>query len=37
MHNDLELFPWVTVWHGLSLFQGVCFSLHFVNVCRLNE
>jgi len=25
--------PMVIVWHGLSLFQGVSFSLHFVNVC----
>jgi len=23
MRNDLELSPRVTVWHGLSLFQGV--------------
>jgi len=33
MRNDLELSPWVTVWHRLSLFQGVLFSLHFVNIC----
>jgi len=33
MRNDLELSPWVTVLRGLSLFQGVLFSLHFVNVC----
>jgi len=24
----------VIVWHGLSLFQGVSFSLHFVNVLK---
>jgi len=33
MRNDLELSPSVTVWRGPSLFQGVSFSLHFVNVC----
>jgi len=32
MHNDLELSTGVTVWQGLALFQGVSFSLHFVNV-----
>jgi len=33
MRNDLELSPWVTVWQGLSLFQGASFSMHFVNAC----
>lgn len=36
MLNDLELSPWMTVWHGLSFFQAVSFSLHFVNVCGVS-